>query len=599
MRKIVIIWCLLIGISASAQTVHLEDILTDIYSQLAEDGDTPPLEDLQEQLIDIANHPIDLNNTHAEELQRLFFLSDEQIDAILLYQYKHPFQSLYELQLIPELRDYDIRNLLPFVKIGAAETDNHLYLREVFHYARHEMTLRLDARNCENATTDPFYAKFRYRFNYNNRVQMGLTMCRPTGVPFRQMQYGAFIQLHDIGHFTSIVAGDFQASFGQGLVLGSPFYLGKSTYIRNTTNAQEGIRKYTSVGGTYPAFHGIGATARIRWADISALYSLQRSTDSTWHHVLGANLTGQWRQLKVGLTAIENLYSDTSRAAQAVVGFNARYHIGRANIWGEVAATQGKHWGVGTIIGTQITPVSGITLLAVYRYYSPHYNNQYAHSLSEHTTLNDESGFYAGVEIHRLQHWRLAAYADGFRGGYDGVIQADYLPADAYSMTWRMRTRRYDQRDTYSFRYQFTYDLPQWHLRTQVDANLVKASAYIGQADAIDPTRGLGHGFSVFQDIEYRLQQVPIVLQLRLQAFDARLWYNRVYAYENDVLYAYSFSNVYGCGGRFSLNGRYRINDWVSLYLRLSETVYSRPWALAHHRKTTRTDAHLLLRLRL
>ena len=101
------------------------------------------------------------------------------------------------------------------------------------------------------------------------------------------------------------------------------------------------------------------------------------------------------------------------------------------------------------------------------------------------------------------------------------------------------------------------------------------------------------------QDIEYHLPTIPIVLQLRLQAFDARQWNNRIYAYENDVLYAYSIPNVYGLGGRFWLNARYKINDTFSLYLRVSETIYQRAWAIEHDKKSTRTDVHALLRVKL
>ena len=79
-----------------AQVFDLESVLEDIYNQLAEEGDLP-LEEVQEELIDIAHHPINLNHTNADELSRLLFLSDEQIDAILLYQYRHPFQDIYEL----------------------------------------------------------------------------------------------------------------------------------------------------------------------------------------------------------------------------------------------------------------------------------------------------------------------------------------------------------------------------------------------------------------------------------------------------------------------------------------------------------------------
>ena len=129
------VWIIVfVFVSCMSLTIHAESfsldaildaILEDIYNQLSEDGEAP-LEDIQEELLDIAAHPINLNQTTADELSRLRFLSDEQIDAILLYQYEHPFQEIYELQLIDCLKDYEIRNLLPFVYVGAVDSDEKM-----------------------------------------------------------------------------------------------------------------------------------------------------------------------------------------------------------------------------------------------------------------------------------------------------------------------------------------------------------------------------------------------------------------------------------------------------------------------------------------
>ena len=103
-------------VTMHGQDVSIEDIMEDIFNQLSEEDEVVQ-EDVQEQLMNIAANPIDLNHTNADELRELMFLSDEQIDAILLYQYKHAFHNVYELQLIDGLKDYEIRNLLPIVVV--------------------------------------------------------------------------------------------------------------------------------------------------------------------------------------------------------------------------------------------------------------------------------------------------------------------------------------------------------------------------------------------------------------------------------------------------------------------------------------------------
>ena len=610
--EIVILLVLFCVSTIYSQSFSLEDILEDIYNELSEEGEVP-LEEVQEELLELASHPINLNQTTADELSKLRFLSDEQIDAILLYQYQHPFQEIYELQLIDCLKDYEIRNLLPFVEVKptpypSLKLGERMYFREVFHYAKHEMTLRMDARNIEDFEGDPMYGKLRYRFNYRNRVQAGVTAMMAASDGRLAMgdrwDYGGYIQLKDIGPMKTVVAGNYQASFGYGLVVDSPFKRGKSAYIQSTATTDEGLKKYSSVGDSYNYFHGVGATARVsRWADVSAFYSLRKGKEDAWNHVVGVNATGRWKRLKVGVTAVETIEATSSqfrersqasyslemkrREASGVMGVNARWNMGKVDIWGEVATSHGNKWGVGVITGVRYRPISDMNLLAIYRYYSPEFDNVYANSLCSWSRMKDEHGGYLGLEYNRLRNWQLSAFGDVWKTGFETMAQADFIPQKNYRMHTRFRVKRKDEKDTYSLRWNMVYEFGQWKMKTQADGNMVQAKG------------AWTYGWSVLQDVEYRFTDVPIVLQLRAQAFDAREWNNRVYIYENDVLYAYAIPFVYGLGGRFWLNARYKINDTFSVYLRVSETIYQDKWAMVHDKKSTRTDVHALLKVKL
>ena len=593
---------LCVVLAMHGQSVVIEDVLEDIYNQLSEDDEILQ-EDVQEQLMNIAANPINLNNTNADELAELMFLSDEQIDAILMYQYEHGFKEIYELQLIDCLKDYEIRNLLPFVEVKGDRLEakgKDIYFREVFHYAKHEMTLRVDARNIEDFEGDPMYGKLRYRFNYRNRVQAGVSVLRRQGdEAIRQegerWDYGGYIQLKDIGPMKTVVAGNYQASFGYGLVVGSPFKRGKSAYIQSTATTDEGLKKYSSVGDSYNFFHGVGATARVsNWADVSAFYSLRKGKEEAWNHVVGVNATGRWNRLKVGITAVETIEQPTPAPSLkgrenciGAMGVNARWNMGKVDIWGEVATSHGNKWGVGVITGVRYRPISDVNLLAIYRYYSPEFDNVYANSLCSWSRMKDEHGGYLGVEYNRLNNWQLSAFGDVWKTGFETMVQADFIPQKDYRMHTRFRVKRKDEKDTYSLRWNMVYEFGQWKMKTQADGNMVQAKG------------ARTYGWSVLQDVEYRFSEVPIVLQLRAQAFDAREWNNRIYIYENDVLYAYAIPFVYGFGGRFWLNARYKINDTFSVYLRVSETIYQDAWAMEHNKNCTRADVHALLRVKL
>ena len=341
----------------------LDDIILDIYNAAAEFGEVE-YEQLQADLYAIHECPIDLNHTNDEELSRLYFLSPHQIDEILLYADKHPFESLYELRLIPSLTDYEIRDLLPFVKVVPPTADEAAYndiryARDVLTRARHELTTRVDARDIENFEgTDPMFVRTRYRFDYQRRVIFGAQLSRPAGGQAQDLQYGAFLQLRDIHpHVHNVVAGNFQASFGQGLVFAPVFHSGKSAYIQSAAYTRRGLRYYSSVDGA--GLHGAGATAQWYWTkatrlDVTALYSLKRANDSTWHHLIGANITFRHRQLQLELNAAQNIWSDSihpyTNAAynhryfrgshQAVIGASARYNHGWFDAFAEIATAE-------------------------------------------------------------------------------------------------------------------------------------------------------------------------------------------------------------------------------------------------------------------
>ena len=669
-RKFALIWVLFLGQIIAAEesfnfqlsipsdralwqrTFNLDEVVLDIYNAVTELGEID-YEQLQSDLYTLHESPIDLNHTSEEELSQLHFLSPRQIDDILLYADKHPFESLYELRMIQSLADYEIRDLLPFVQItnDQSQTANALNAKDIFRYAKHEVLTRIDARNIEAFEgTDPMYVQTRYRFDYQRRVIFGLQLRRPAGGDAQSLQYGAYLQLRDIGHLHTLVAGNFQASFGQGLVLAPVFRSGKSAYVTSVGQTTEGLRYYSSVDGA--GLHGAGATLRWEWnqstrLDVSALYSLQRANDSTWHHLVGANLTVRHKRLQVQLTAIENIWSDSihpyRNAAynqhyfrgynQAVLGASARYNHGWFDVFGEVATTQNyqspipldraarqritndqsreAHWGLGLIAGSRFYPTEGVSLIALYRYYSPYFDNALGYAFSETSRLGDENGGYLGFEISRLKNWRFWGYGDlfYFSGpkygipqypslGYDALFEMQYhkplnskLSTLNYSL--RLRAKQKGGLGTYSSRAWFDYQSGGWSLRTNIDANLV-------QSPITNEQSPITYGVSVFQDIAYDFTPYtvhhPLSLRLRLQFFDAQNWDNRIYCYEYDVLYAYSIPAVYGLGGRAFLCLRWQILPQLTLYFRASETLYAKSWAASHSRPQTRTDLHLLLR---
>lgn len=156
-------------------TLPLNRIIQDIYETAVENDADIDFEELEENLLSLAEQPLNLNTATEQQLQQLPFLSQEQIDAILLYAYQRELHSLYELQLIPALKSYDIRNMLPFVCVQPRTDRQPIYWKECFRYAKHKLTLRTDMRNIENKEYDPFYISLKY-FLDAKHLQFGCSM---------------------------------------------------------------------------------------------------------------------------------------------------------------------------------------------------------------------------------------------------------------------------------------------------------------------------------------------------------------------------------------------------------------------------------------
>jgi hypothetical protein len=251
------------------------------------------------------------------------------------------------------------------------------------------------------------------------------------------------------------------------------------------------------------------------------------------------------------------------------------------------------HWGVGVMAGSRFYPTDGISLIALYRYYSPYFDNDMGYGFSETSRINDEHGGYLGFEITRLKNWRFSGYGDVFYFsgykyglgeltgtiGYDVMAEAKYertVSDERLGVSGRLRARKKGDVSTYAARAQFDWSKGGWSLRTTADANYVSS-----------------YGVSIAQDIAYdftpyTVHRTPLSLRLRLQGFEAQKWENRIYLYEHDVLYAFSIPATYGLGGRAYVCMRWQMIKQLALYLRVSETVYSD--------KRTRTDVHFLLR---
>ena len=632
-----------------------EQTIADIFEQVtAESDEAIDYYSFYEDLMFCARNPINLNQASREELERLPFLSDIQVENIQAYVYQYgPLLTMYELQLIEGLDMTDIRRMIPFVYVGEARiTNKKIYLVDLLKYGKNELYFRLDKgletkegyqflpeedvnspqTNSGNYLGNQLYHSLKYRFHYKDRILAGITAEKDAGEQFWGSThkgydfYSFHAQFNKVGKFRTIVLGDYRANFGLGLVLHSDFGLGKSSYVLNVTPRNSGLKKYSSTDESN-FFRGGGATIQLGKFDLTAFYSNKMIDGDTlngafptilktgYHRtlneldkkhtvnqqIIGGNATFTNQNFQAGATFVHTLldnrlvpdksvynYFYFSGNKQTTGGLFYRLRWKKLNLFGETAMNdQGA---LATLNGCTFNPVSQISMVVLHRYYSPEYDTFYASSFSETSRINNENGLYIGTEVRPFRKWKFAAYADSYKFpwpkygidepslGTDYLFQSDYTVNRDIAMYWRFR---YEEKQSNlsatgavmpvvvpiqktGFRYNLTYSVGSFSFKNVVEGNLSRRA-----------TANRTYGITACQDISYKFTRIPLKADFRYQFFDAVEYENRVYSYEKDVLYAFSIPMYYGLGSRYYLNLKYELNNHLSFWFKIAQTVYT------------------------
>ena len=110
-------------------------------------------------------------------------------------------------------------------------------------------------------------------------------------------------------------------------------------------------------------------------------------------------------------------------------------------------------------------------------------------------------------------------------------------------------------------------------------------------------------GYLVYQDFIYNKHEKPWLLNARYALFDTDTYNERLYAYESDVLYAFSIPAYYYKGSRFYLMGKYSFGRRLDLWIRYSLTYYANKTTIGSGLDqidgNSKSDVKVQIRLRL
>ncbi|MGA2823412.1 MAG: helix-hairpin-helix domain-containing protein [Bacteroidales bacterium] len=239
------------------------DLIERTTEKLSETTDKPiDFSEISDVLDQLQGHPINLNNTNHEELSKLLFLDDRQINNLIQYiQSYGTIYSIYELKVVDGFDSATILKILPYVSVGQEMEKHPIRLKDLLKEGRNQLLIRADQVVQKQAgyhvadtvleknpnagyAGSPVKLYFRYTYSFYNRLSIGLSGEKDAGEQFfRGNQkngmdfYSGYISLQNTGFLKQITIGNFNVDFGQGLTLSSGISAGA---IPGTGN----VRKY-------------------------------------------------------------------------------------------------------------------------------------------------------------------------------------------------------------------------------------------------------------------------------------------------------------------------------------------------------------------
>ncbi|PZX61229.1 helix-hairpin-helix protein [Algoriphagus ratkowskyi] len=643
------------------QEINLESFMERLFPVQDEDLD---YESIYEVLLQLYLNPIDVNRASAEILAGSYLLDPLQISNLISYRAKFGMLiSLYELQAVPGFDLKTIEQILPFLTLGAGSSNQTQTFwkritteEQAYFILRHRRTweTRKGFTPPDTSSTgkissrylgDPNEFYLRFRIQHSRDFSLGFTLDKDPGEPFtwdgKTARYGFnFLSFHFtkyyVGKWKTIALGDFQAQFGQGLVFGAGYSLGKGAETVPTVRRSSiGILPYTAAL-EFGFFRGAGITYQSgKWqSSLIASYAPRDGrTSSSLDTLSKEDLTissfnqsglhrtsseletkNQFREINLGgniqftsgkLQAGSNylftkfdrswikeptLYNqfDFAGKSNQVGSIYLNYNWKNFFLFGESAISQSA--GRGNVLGFISSLSKEVDFSLLWRKYDKDFHSFYANSFSESTRPVNEQAVYLGISIKPIPKWKINFYYDYFKfpwlryrvyapsKGYEWLGRLTFQPKRNLTAFLQIREEQKDRNLSDSGEPALPYQIrPLNKINGLLSLEYQVSKTFFFRSrilfSRVNFNDQKSSGFMILQDAQYSFSKFRVTGRVAL--FDTDDYDTRLYAFENNVLWTFSIPAFSGQGMRYYLLAQYKINSQFTTYFRFSRTAYT------------------------
>lgn len=621
-----------------------------VYSQTMEDWESAfhqwvegeemeasAIENAYNVLSEIADNPINLNQTTKEELEQLPFLTSQQIEEILAYVNRYGvMRSTGELQMLTTF-DTEQRHLLQhFVYIGQPKIKKDKFrLDSVLRHSKHQLMMTgkiplYERKGDKNGYLGPKYQhSLRYQMKYHEKWKLGLTAAQDAGEPFFKNKnswgydhYSYYLQIKNLGVIDNLCLGMYRVQLGMGLIMNGGFYLGKLATLQSMGRSAATLRPHSS-RSSQGFLQGAAATVHLTKNWTMTAFASYRSLDATLNDDGSARtlLTSSYHRTPSEINKKNNthetdlggsigfrkgtlfvnanlLYTKFSRslspqktntpyrryAAEGNNFFNTSidygYNNARLSFSGEIALNKAGALAVINKLSYRMNAC--LDIMALHRLYDKKYTAHHARSFSENAAIQNEHGIYVGVNWQPSQKLAIKWYADYAHFPY--LRYQVSMPSDAFdtmillrtllNKTWSIEGRyRLHIRQKDNENKTFLLNQTEHRARLRLTGNWPIGLTSQTQAEAIS--------------VNYKEKSKGWILS-QLFSYNWRMlkfagcfsyyhtdnYASRLYLYEQPMLYEYTSLMLYGHGIRYSFKAHANIGNHLILSAKIGVTNY-------------------------
>ena len=569
-------------------------------------------EEVLEQMDDVyKNSRPNLNNLSYEVAVTRLNLSDYQYYQLQLYIETYgQLYSIYELPAIDGFTDEDMRRLSDQVVISPPPKPRPTFL-ELMRSCKSVLWLRYgqvverqagyDTSQTNHYDGSPAHLQFRYDFSIRQNFGFRIAGEKDAGEQFFRGDqkygfdhYSGSVYAKNIRWLKCAVIGDYRLNFGQGLVLGSSMMSGKGAGVSAIRRFSEGIRPVATTNEGEFFRGGAFTLGNARWSG-SGFAGAVTETQLT---AFGGAVSYRRSRFSIGVQAVcFGEYADSASVAEkwrslvqpkrmnASVSYQAL--AGKALLFGEVAVNEK---GKPAVLQATLLPVTPIfQLAALTRYYATGYQSPMGSGFRSVSDDGGEFGLYLTGHLILSRKVEADLFCDYYRLLWLSYRTDAPVPGMDAGMTL---TGRLSRKSTLFIRYQWrsrpkneSEDVYLHRLREQCRHKLrlqwscepfsfLKTKTEVSMVFNKGPDEERWNkGILMYQDLAFNFRKPQLNLHLRVAYFDTDSYDERLYAYENDVYYAFTVGSYYYHGIRGYLMLRYKIQNF-SIWLRVSRTHY-------------------------